>query len=225
MRSFAIVLGLVVACGGGGGDDDAIDAAVDAAIDASGPDAAAGNCGVLDEAGCAGRADCHPRYHLEVCDNITGYCAQYQACVDGAADCVGPASCDEPAPFCAGPYVVSFAAGCHDECTRAEACAGCRVEELGFTQANGCGNDGSVEFCIPPELEHAIALIAPTVTCAPGGGRAQCDPTTELLCAFPTADASTCVSTHGALTDAAWATICHLTMLPQVTSIVPTFAE
>lgn len=224
MRRFAIILGVLASCGNG--REDAVDWPIDArAADAGGPDAVSGNCGALDEVGCAGRADCHPRYHLEACDNLTGYCAQYLACDDGAADCVGPASCDEPDPFCAGPYVVNYVGSCHDECTRAEACGGCRTDELAFTQANGCGNDGSVEFCIAPELEHAIALIAPTVTCAPGGGRAQCDPETQLLCAFPTVDASTCVSTHGALTDAAWATVCHLTMLPGVTRIVPTFAE
>jgi hypothetical protein len=41
---------------------------------------------------------------------------------------------------------------------------------------------------------------------------------------FPT-DASTCTAPHGALTDAAWDTVCGISMLPDVERIVPTILE
>ena len=62
------------------------------------------------------------------------------------------------------------------------------------------------------------------MTCAPGGGRAGCDPATQLLCQFAT-DGTTCEAPHGALTVDAWDTLCGITMLPDVTAIVPTILE
>ena len=39
---------------------------------------------------------------------------------------------------------------------------------------------------MPPVLEHALMLIAPTVHCVVGTGRAGCNPDSQLLCSFPT---------------------------------------
>jgi hypothetical protein len=205
----------------------------DAASDATGPidaagdapiDAPAAACPSLDETSCLARADCHAAYAVMPCRNILGYCAEYQRCDAGAADCLGPALCDIPSPFCAGPYVNSYVGACYGACVRADQCAGCRADKMTFTQANGCANDGSVEFCVPPVIEHALMLIAPTVHCAVGVGRAGCDPGSQLLCSFPT-DATTCTAPHGGLTDAAWDTLCGVSMLPDVERIVPTIFE
>jgi hypothetical protein len=187
-------------------------------------DAATGSCTELDEAACLARADCHAGYQVTPCENVFGYCAAYLGCGDDQANCLGPANCDIQQPFCAGPYVTSYTPTCYGPCVRADQCAGCQDAKMAFTITDGCANDGGVEFCIPPALQPAIALIAPTVTCAPGGGRAGCDPATQLLCQFPT-DATTCTAPHGALTDDAWDTLCGITMLPDVTAIVPTILE
>jgi hypothetical protein len=211
--SMTIVL-FVAACGA-----DAATGPIDAAADAPGL-----ACPALDEAGCLARADCHAAYVVTQCRNLLGYCAAYQRCDPGAADCQGPATCERVAPFCAGPYVTTFVGQCYGDCARADQCAGCRDEKMTFTQATGCANDGSVELCVPPVLEHALRLIAPTIHCAVGTGRAGCDPATQLLCSFPT-DASTCTAPHGALTDAAWDTLCGVSMLPDVERIVPTILE
>ncbi len=192
---------------------------VDAAVDGVG-----GACAVLDEATCLARSDCHAGYELFPCRNILGYCAEYRGCEAGVADCLGPASCERVEPFCAGPYVNSYRGLCYGLCVRADQCAGCRADKMRFTQAAGCDNDGSVEFCIPPVLEHAIAAIAPTATCAPGGGRARCDRESQLLCSFPTG-AAECATPHGALTDPAWDTLCGITMLPDVVEIVHTVID
>lgn len=211
-------LGLLVvaaACGEADGPQGATDAA---------PDGVAGACAALAEGACLTRGDCHASYQVSACRNLLGYCAEYLACADAPADCTGPATCERVAPFCAGPYVTSYQGACYGDCVRADQCAGCRTDKLAFTQATGCANDGSVELCVPPVMEHALKLLAPTITCVVGTGRAGCDPATELLCSFPT-DASTCVATHGALTDAAWDTLCGISMLPDVTRIVPTILE
>lgn len=212
-----LVLGALALGGCGGGDEQP-------AIDAATVDGAGGACGTLDEVGCLARTDCQAGYQLTPCENVFGYCASYLACAAGPADCLGPATCERLPPYCAGPYVTSYLGACYGPCVRADQCAGCRAEELMFTQADGCANDGSVEFCIPPLLEPAVTAIAPTVTCAVGIGRAGCDPATQRLCSFPTGVA-TCTAPHGALTDAAWDTLCGLTMLPEVTAIVPTILE
>lgn len=213
---------LTAACG----EEPTQPAAIDAAgtVTDAATDAPAAACATLDQDACLARDDCHAAYQVSPCRNILGYCAEYTACRGGQADCLGPALCEIPAPFCAGPYVSSYTGACYGPCVRADQCAGCQAAKMAFTQATGCANDGSVELCIPPVLQHALALIAPTVTCAPGVGRARCDPARELLCQFPT-DATTCAAPHGALTDDAWDTLCGITMLPDVTAIVPTFAE
>lgn len=103
----------------------------------------------------------------------------------------------------------------------------CPTDKIAFTQAAGCSNDGSNEFCIPKgdaATRTKVQRIASTVTCSPGRGRAGCDPDRQDLCFFPT-DASTCKSPHGALTETAWAQHCQLVTLPQVPRIVHTFFE
>jgi len=226
MRAATRLLCLVVAVAACG-DPPAVSAdAEPTAPDAtaSAPDAATGDCTELGQEACVARDDCHGTFDIYDCDNILGYCAVFDTCQPGRADCIGPATCAADPPQCAGPYVVSYDLPCYGPCVRADQCAGCLDDKMTFTQSDGCANDGSVEFCITPLLESAIQLIAPTVTCAPGGGRAGCDPATQLLCQFPT-QGSDCVSPHGALTDDAWDALCAITMLPGVTEIVPTFAE
>lgn len=218
MRAPLSSLVLVLAGVGCGGADDAV------THDAATRDAAGGACAALAEGDCLARSDCHAGYTLSPCENIFGYCAAFGGCRSGQADCLGPAACAAPTPSCGGPYVISYVGACYGPCVRADQCAGCQTDKLAFTQASGCANDGSVEFCAPPALVHAFATLAPTVRCVAGVGRAGCDPATEQLCSFPT-DASTCTTVHGALTDAAWDTICGLTMLPEVTRIVPTILE
>ena len=103
----------------------------------------------------------------------------------------------------------------------------CPTGKIAFTQAAGCSNDGSNEFCIPKgdaATFMEVKRIAATVSCGPGRGRAGCDPARQDLCFFPT-DPSTCTRPHGPLTDAAWAQHCQLATLPAVPQIVHTFFE
>lgn len=109
----------------------------------------------------------------------------------------------------------------------ADAALACDTTKIDFTQAQGCQNDGSVEFCLLPTDggSYQVRLIDPSITCAPGGGRARCDPKVELLCFMPTAGPASCVAPHGAMTDAAWAKVCRLAALSEVRRIVPTWFE
>jgi hypothetical protein len=107
------------------------------------------------------------------------------------------------------------------------AATACPTGKIAFTQAVGCSNDGSNEFCIPKgdaATLMEVQRIASSVSCGPGRGRAGCDPTRQDLCFFPT-DTSTCTSPHGALTDAAWAQHCQIATLPSVPQVVHTFFE
>jgi hypothetical protein len=165
MRWLSLALVLVGVSGCSGGARVATDGPL--VVDAVASDGPSVDCAALDEAGCLARSDCHAGYDVTVCDNPLGYCAAYQRCVDGAAVCVGEAACDRIPPTCLGPYVHTYVGGCYGPCARADQCAGCRADKLRFTQATGCENDGSVEFCVPPALEAAVRVIAPTVTCAP----------------------------------------------------------
>lgn len=100
--------------------------------------------------------------------------------------------------------------------------------KIRFAQGQGCQNDGSVELCLPQGDAAVLAqarAIAADLSCAPGGGRAKCDPALELLCLLPTVVGGRCVALHGALTDAAWGQVCALAALPAVREIVPTFFE
>jgi hypothetical protein len=105
--------------------------------------------------------------------------------------------------------------------------ASCRTDKIAFSQAEGCLNDGSNEFCIPsgdPAVQARVKSIASRVSCAPGGGRAGCISGSELLCFFPTGPIE-CVARHGALTAEAWAQHCELAALPEVKRIVHTWFE
>ncbi len=105
---------------------------------------------------------------------------------------------------------------------------GCKLAKLAFTQAQGCANDGGVEFCIPntPSAVAAVTAITADTTCVAGGGRAGCLATPNLLlCSKPTTFPAHCETTHGALNAATWATLCQLADLPMVTQIVATIFE
>ena len=105
--------------------------------------------------------------------------------------------------------------------------AACPTSELAFTQANGCVNDGSVEFCLPAGDEALLARvreIAPTIQAGSSRGRAGCNIPTSTLYFFPTGE-SECVAHHGALVDAAWDKLCRIAELPEVRTIVPTWYE
>jgi hypothetical protein len=66
----------------------------------------------------------------------------------------------------------------------------CPTAEIMFTQATGCANDGGVEFCIPDGNAALVAQLEAyemAISCAPGGGRAGCLATPNLLlCSYPT---------------------------------------
>lgn len=103
----------------------------------------------------------------------------------------------------------------------------CPEQKLSFNKDDGCENDGSLEFCIPRNdtvLLQKIHAIAPSVTCQPGVGRAQCDRDLMLLCFFPTGDKE-CVSHHGALKDRAWSQVCEIAGLNDVLEITATWYE
>jgi hypothetical protein len=106
----------------------------------------------------------------------------------------------------------------------------CEAQKIAFTQATGCLNDGSVEFCLArgdAALEAAVQSIAPSVQAVAGGGRARCDSQSEVLFLFPSrgSDLQVCTAYHGAMTQSAWQQICELSALPAIREIVPTFFE
>jgi hypothetical protein len=105
----------------------------------------------------------------------------------------------------------------------------CHTEKIAFTQADGCGNDGGVEWCIPDNdaaLQTQLATISSSIHCAPGGGRAMCSARPSLLlCSYPTAFPAQCSTDHGATTDEVWRDMCEIAALPQVTMIVKTILE
>jgi len=108
-------------------------------------------------------------------------------------------------------------------------CPGGHRDKIQFGQSSGCANDGGVEFCIPdddPTLLDTLAAISPSITCAPGGGRANCARVTGLLlCSYPTAFPNECLATHGAMTVETWGDMCSISDLPVVLEIVPTILD
>lgn len=105
---------------------------------------------------------------------------------------------------------------------------GCHTEKLAFTQATGCQNDGSVEFCIPTNMgiEAMLQTIEPAIHCAAGGGRAMCNATPNLLlCTYPLAFPAQCATDHGAMTGDTFGDMCSIAAIPQVTMIVHTILE
>ncbi len=106
--------------------------------------------------------------------------------------------------------------------------APCPEHELRFTQATGCRNDGSVEFCLgdaDASEKASLLAIAPGLRCARGSsGRAGCDSEREALCLLEL-DESDCVARHGAMTHAAFERVCAIARLDAVRAIVPTWYE
>lgn len=104
----------------------------------------------------------------------------------------------------------------------------CPTQKLSFTQETGCRNDGSVELCLPTgdaALLARVKAIAPTLHEAGASrGRAGCNVPEETLYFLPTGEAE-CTARHGALTPAAWDTVCRLAELPEVHRLVPTWFE
>jgi hypothetical protein len=110
-----------------------------------------------------------------------------------------------------------------------DVCPGAGREKIKFPRAESCGNDGSVEWCVPdndPQLQAMLATINPAISCAPGGGRAGCySPAGLLLCTYPTRYPDQCLSRYGEMTAEVWGDMCELAALPEITEIVPTIFE
>jgi hypothetical protein len=90
-------------------------------------------CPALDCAGvttlelCDARPGCHSVFEDRqdcTCGGL-GCCARFLRCAAAdAANCSGGAvACDALAPYCEGPYVVSYAGACYEGCVRAMECA------------------------------------------------------------------------------------------------------
>jgi hypothetical protein len=103
---------------------------------------------------------------------------------------------------------------------------GCPAFKIRFTQATGCQNDGSFEFCLAddPVLITEIMQMSPNITCGPGRGRAQCDTETEVLCMVST-DGLCLPPSHGPINDAGWQLACDLAAHPAIFQLVPTWYE
>ncbi len=110
----------------------------------------------------------------------------------------------------------------------ARACAVGDSTKIAFTSAQGCANDGSVEFCLPANDQAArsrVTAVSSSISCAPGGGRAMCNSADLVLCTFPTTFPTQCQAMHGAMTAEVWMQMCSLSAIDQIHQIVPTFAE
>jgi hypothetical protein len=110
--------------------------------------------------------------------------------------------------------------------TSSEGPSRCPTDKITFTQAEGCFNDGSVEFCIPahdPEALQTVLTIAPQTTCIQAGGRARCNVNTELLCMVDTQ--KMCLRMESPISEAGWQTICDLAQLSFIRQVVPTWYE
>jgi hypothetical protein len=104
----------------------------------------------------------------------------------------------------------------------------CDMSKFSFTKEAGCVNDGWVEFCAAkagaPVLS-ALRGIAPDVSIAENEiGHAGCDESNDYLVSQPVR-ASDCMSPLGALTDAAWNTLCALSQVPETKHFVPGFSQ
>ncbi len=104
----------------------------------------------------------------------------------------------------------------------------CDMTKFTFTQDVGCVNDGWVEFCAVKSgapVVTSLRALAPEVQILEGlRGRAGCDEATEYLVSQPIRE-SDCSHRYGALTDAAWNTLCALSQVPETKRFVPGFAE
>ncbi len=100
--------------------------------------------------------------------------------------------------------------------------ASCHTDKLKLA---GCNNDGSVEFCAPNALALTLVSMVPTLRCAAGGGRANCNTVGVLLCTYPTEVPRECVPSQGALTPVALQDLCSFASHAEVIEIVPTIFE
>lgn len=109
-----------------------------------------------------------------------------------------------------------------------DVCAGSGRDKIMFDRGSSCGNDGSVEWCIPDndaQLRTTLSAISSTISCAPGGGRAGCYTGGLLLCFYPTAYPDQCLTSHGEMKPEVWDDICEVAAQPQITAIVHTLFE
>lgn len=100
-------------------------------------------------------------------------------------------------------------------------------EEIRFTQALGCQNDGAIELCALADDATAelLARVAPGLYRIGTPGRLGCvAPQTAYLLPLDPSD-DWCVAPHGAMTDHGWAVLCTLAARPEVTAIAPWWAE
>jgi hypothetical protein len=105
----------------------------------------------------------------------------------------------------------------------------CDMAKFSFTQSVGCVNDGWVEFCADKKggasVLTALRSIAPDVSIQEGViGHAGCNEATEFFVNQPLHD-SDCTQHLGALTDAAWNTLCALSQVPETKHFVPGFSQ
>ena len=115
-----------------------------------------------------------------------------------------------------------------DAASEVSTCATGDSTKIKFTRAEGCGNDGSVEFCIPSNNADVLArvhAVSTTITCGAGGGRAMCGDPSLLLCTYPTAYPGQCVAQYGAMNDPVWTQMCSLSAFAEIHEIVPTILE
>jgi hypothetical protein len=127
-------------CPGDAGSDRATDTSISdggcggsgCSPDAGTPDAAKGETGTgacsqaTTSEACQARSDCHAVYDdPRNCTCLAlGCCARFHQCADGAkATCSGDPQCERMAPYCEGPYVVSYTATCYEGCVLAGICA------------------------------------------------------------------------------------------------------
>lgn len=90
--------------------------------------AVACTCAQLGEADCHQAAECHAVYQHEAQDcfcEAPGCCQRFAFCAQGsAADCAErQVACDQPAPYCDGPYTIGYRDGCYEGCVRQADCA------------------------------------------------------------------------------------------------------
>jgi len=114
------------------------------------------------------------------------------------------------------------------DAAEASTCATGDSTKIKFTRVDGCGNDGSVEFCIPSNNADVLARVqsvSATIICSPGGGRAMCNDASLLLCTYPTAYPAQCEAQYGAMNDPVWMQMCSLSAFAEIHEIVQTIFE
>jgi hypothetical protein len=118
---------------------------------------------------------------------------------------------------CTAPFLAALQSAMIDDCA---------LDEIQFTQATGCLNDGSFEFCLANDatLIAEIEQMSPNIACGRGRGRAQCDLETEVLCSVSTDNL--CLEPDSYVMSAAgWRLTCAIAAHPAVDELVPTWYE